>query len=110
MAIELNPSADESCIKDVHRIGKVKPNQTRLLRVTLVDYNFKTSLLRNARKLRGLEKFQNVYVNTDRTKFQAEEFKKVRSEFYVQKESGEEVIIYRNRVIKRQDAPFQNFS
>ena len=109
VALHLNPSFKASCVKDVHRIGKIKPDQTRLLRMTLVDYNNKISLLRNAKKLRSITSFRNVYVNTDRTRFQAEEFKNLRNEFRNRKERGEDVMIYRNKVIEREHAPFQNF-
>lgn len=89
-------------VNDVMRIGRQKTGVNRIVRVTLVDENSKKSILRKAKNLRSNTKFKNIYINPDRTPHEQKLFKACYLEFKERKNKGEDVIIYRGEVVRRE--------
>lgn len=64
-----------STIDRFDRIGKQKP---RLLKITFKLKETKLSLVRNGKKLRDIEKYEGVYINSDQTKLDRAESRRLR--------------------------------
>ena len=88
-------------VKKVSRIGRKQEGQTRLLLVTLGSEDLKWEVLRVAKHLREFEEFFGVYVNPDLTKSEREINKKLREEAKERREKGEDVVVYKGKVVKR---------
>jgi vacuolar-type H+-ATPase subunit I/STV1 len=88
---------------EVMRIGKVRQDRPRLLKVTNLDPRSKQDILKNAKKLRKSSSFKFVYINNDLTPIQQKESKLLRNELQARRSRGENVVIYRNQVRLRND-------
>ena len=98
---------DDSEILAMHRIGRPSNDGKTLLKVEFSSEEVKRKVLRKAKSLRQKEEFKFVYVNPDRTRLQQNEFKILRHQLKTRKESGEDVIIFKNKVVLRDS--LQNF-
>ena len=97
---------EESCM-NVSRIGKPSDNgKPRLLRVKMRNLELKRRTLVSSKKLRSSESYRQVYINPDYTKKEQEAQKKLREDLKRLRANGEDVIIFRGKVIKRTDKQF----
>ena len=95
--LEMAPRFDE-----VVRIGRQQEGKGRLLRVTLDDEKSRREILRKAKLLRSNADFKNVYINPDRTRQEQALFKACYREHQERRKNGEDVIISRGKVVKRE--------
>ena len=95
-------------VESICRLGK-KGGKPRPIKVTMKSTDEKRQVLNNARKLKHADKkcLQKVFVANDLTQSQREKDKALRQELKDRKLNGEDVIIYRGRVIDRPKAPEQ---
>ena len=87
----------------ISRIGKTTSTRSRLLKVDCRNVCVKNEILRNAKKLRKSTHFKNIYINEDRTPQQQQEWRRIRQDLKQRREAGEDVVIYRNKVILREE-------
>lgn len=85
----------------VSRIGKPFKDKPRLLKVVCPDSQMKQDILRKSKMLRTSSSFKGVYVNQDLTPIQQCEFKRLRMKLKELRDKGEDVIIFRNKIVKR---------
>lgn len=100
--------ADVSKTFTVNRIGKIKPNSNRLIRVTLPSEEEASKVLRSAKSLKSHKEFGNVFMNPDRTLTQRLQFAELRRECRARRESGEDVVIFGGRVVVRDTLKREN--
>ena len=93
----------DALVEKVSRLGKISQERSRLVRVSFREEEEKTQTLRKARLLRSFEKYRGVFVNPDRTPSQQKHFTKLRQELKVRRENGEDVIIFRDRIVSKAD-------
>ena len=108
-----NPDMKENTIKDLNtknlkRLGdkSTDPNVTskpRPIRVTFPDDKTKFKILNKSSLLKTLTSQQNIGLKPDLTKQQQKEDKELREELKRRKEQNEDVMIFRNKIIKRED-------
>jgi septal ring factor EnvC (AmiA/AmiB activator) len=91
----------------VSRIGKPRQDRPRLLKVICPDVATKQTILRSGKSLRKSALYRNVFINEDRTPMQQESSRQLRADLRRRKELGEDVVIYRNRIVFRNEP--QNF-
>ena len=90
----------------VARVGKPRDDRPRLMVVTLQDERDKWELLKMAKSLRYAgDRFKNIYVAPDLSPTEQEKDRNLWKELRERKEAGEDVIIYRGRVMCRTDKP-----
>ena len=106
---EIGCSLEKSNFLKVQRVGRLSSRGPRLIRLTLADQFARKALLQKSRILRNSSSFRNVYVNPDRTKLQSSEFKKLREELHDRRSKGEDVVIFNQRVMSRQNIKSENF-
>lgn len=83
------------------RIGKIIQGRPRLLRVACPTLDVKISILRKSKDLRSSSRYRHVFVNHDLTVEQQKEAWKLREECRQRRSCGEDVVIYKNKVIQR---------
>ena len=88
-------------LNNVHRLGRTSSGKFRPLKVPLVNYSVKASVLQKSRLLKQNDKFKNVYITNDRTKLQQSEWSELRAERDRRKQDGEDVVIYNGKVCSR---------
>ena len=97
-------------IRKVSRLGKITQDRGRLVRVVFSEEEEKTKALRKAKLLHTFDEYRRVYLNPDRTPSQQKKFAILRHELKVRKEIGEDVVIFRDKVLTRKDVnAVQNF-
>ena len=96
--IDLTPN-----ISDVIRLGKISERGHRILRVTFAKEEERNHVLRRARLLSKYNDYKNVYLQPDRTPYELQQHSKLRQELKERRDSGEDVIIYKNQIINRND-------
>ena len=100
-----NLDIPQESIAEVRRIGRqIDGSSARLIRITLLNTAEREKVLRNARKLRHNTNLRNVYVNPDRTNLQQRFFRELLSELKERRRKGEDVVIFRDRVVRRREA------
>ena len=85
------------------RIGKPQSQRPRLLKAEFKSLSIKNEILRKAKALRKSKGSADVYINEDRTPMQQLEWYKLRQKLKHRKELGEDVVIYRNNVMLRDE-------
>ena len=92
----------------VARMGKQKEGKSRLMVVTLRDEGEKWELLKMAKRLRDAgSKFERIYIAPDLSPAEQLRDKNLRKEMKERREAGEDVVIYKNKVIPRSHKPNQ---
>ena len=94
---------DASGVVATHRLGKPSPYKPRLLKVKCEDVEVRNNALRYAKKLKNKDQYRNVFINPDRTQLERERFKALTTELKQRRANNENVVIYRDRVVKRKD-------
>jgi len=95
------------CQDKPQRIGRSNPGRIRLVRLKNLDMDAKSEILSKARLLRRSGRFNKVFVNPDLTPLQQRDQKRLRDELQKRKNDGEDVIIFRRKIIARNE--LQNF-
>ena len=92
-------------IDEVFRLGKIKDdsNAPRLLKVKCKSAKFRNSVLRKAKDLRRSSDFKRVYINPDLTPLQQTIRKRLLEEYRQRTMNGENVVIFRDRIVHRTD-------
>lgn len=94
----------------VHRIGRARQgDRPRLLKLKCNNIEQKITILRKARELRSHQRYREVYINPDRTHLQQIIHKSLRDELKHRKDAGEDVVIFRDRVVVRRSRPNRHF-
>lgn len=121
-SVEERMEADKTIVKDLleslcgmsdddisrsHRIGRQQPDKNRLIRVVLSNEDDKKNVLYNAKQLRSMPSYKNVYVNPDLTPSQRESNKLLHEELKRRRDLGNDVVIRGGKVVSRSRA--QNF-
>lgn len=86
-------------VGNASRLGSLKAQKPRLLRLKCSTFPMKTSLLRAARNLRREKDYENVFINPDLTKLQRENDKMLRTELKARRRAGEQVVIRSGRIV-----------
>ena len=94
-------------LSEFRRVGKKPKFGPRLLKVRVNNVQKKSEILSKSRLLRNSKRFKKVYVRPDRTPMQQEHDKQLNAELYARRQDGEDVILFKGRVIARSD--MQNF-
>lgn len=90
-------------VRSAQRIGRLNPNKPRLLKVELNDVTQRNNILKNARSLRR-SSWDSVYINPDYTEMQRVQNRKLREELKSRRNSGEDVVLYRGKIVKKPSA------
>lgn len=94
----------------IHRIGKIgQTKRPRLLKVKCKNIEQKITILRKGRELRDHQQYKNVYINPDRTYLQRAMHQSLREELKQRRDKGEDVIIFRDRVVQRRNESKRHF-
>ena len=92
----------------VTRMGRQKEGKIRPVVVTLQDEGEKWELLRMAKMLRDAgNRFERIYIAPDLSPAEQLRDKNLRKEMKERREAGEDVVIYKNKVIPRSHKPNQ---
>lgn len=116
-SVDERKQSDETKVKDIFRelgnhsavvlsvarIGKPSSKRSRLVRVTLSDSEMKMSILKNSKSLRSSNSYRHIFVNNDLTFKQREEQKALRDELKTRRGNGEDVVIYKNKITRKDD-------
>ena len=108
-----NPDLSENIVKDLQedkmtRLGNKddsndQTKRPRPIKLTLKNEKTKFKILKNSSLLKNFQSQQNVGIKPDLTKQQQIEDKELRAQLKRRKDGGEDVMIYRNKVILRED-------
>ena len=88
-------------ITSTRRLGRPGQSGRSMLKVVFQSFEDKQEILRKARKLRELENYKSVYINPDRTPTQQLQHKKLIEKMKTRREGGEDVTIFRDKVVLR---------
>ena len=94
---------DETSFTAVSRIGRPTNGKPRLLRVKMRSVELKKRTLVSSKKLRSSESYRHVYINPDYTKNEQEVQKKLREDLKRLRANGDDVIIFRGKIIRRSE-------
>ena len=92
-----------SMIKEVSRLGRIIPGRPRLLKVKCNKTETQKEILRNAKRLKSIEGYRNIYINKDMTIEEQRRQNDLRKELIRRRAEGEEVIIRNGRIVPRQE-------
>ena len=87
--------------EEVTRIGRANSSGARLLRFKCESTIEKFDILKKAKDLRNHPEFKGVYINPDLTKSQRETHKALREKLKERRAAGEQVRIYRGRIVEK---------
>lgn len=90
-------------VDDLRRIGKVQTRKPRLLRVVCRNASTKFAILKKAKQLKTVHELKGIYINPDRTRTEQEMNRLLQEELKRRRNAGENVAIYRNRVVLKSD-------
>ena len=93
---------DNIDIKNATRLRKIEVGKKRLLRIKLSSEECKIKLLQCARSLKRFPEYKGVFLNPDRTPLEQRHFTLLRTELKHRKDRGEDVVIFRGRIVERQ--------
>lgn len=95
----------EDSITGLSRLGKGSEGKLRPIKICFKDTSHKYTILRRARYLKGLSRFDKVGIAEDKTLQQRETERKLREELKRRKAKGENVIIFKGAIVeKRKEA------
>jgi len=92
-----------SDIAEAARLGiqRDEPSRPRPIKLVLKNTDSKNKILRKAKNLRDSTQFQKVGISRDKTMQERTEEKALLEERYNRKKTGEDVIIYKGKVVPR---------
>ena len=97
--------AADANVSEWRRVGRVSPasgaSRKRPLLIKFSDARHKWKVLKGASKLRKIPRFSSVYLNADLTQQQQFQRKKLMMELNARRKDGEDVVLFRNKVILR---------
>ena len=93
-----NPNND-----DESKINKKKESKPRPIKLSLPDEKTKFKILGNSKTLRNYQAQANIGIKPDLTRQQQLEDKELRQQLKKRKEDGEDVMIYKNKIILREE-------
>lgn len=99
-------SDNSECIDEILRVGKIRDDRPRLMKVKCSSLQFRDSVLRQAKLLRKHKEYKNIYIDPDLTPFQQSCKKELLQEYKLRRSKGENIVIYRERIINRSDKNF----
>lgn len=88
-------------VTNVSRLGRSDGITPRLLRFKCSTKEARAVLLRKAKDLRTSSSYSRVFISPDLTKFQQQKAKNLQSELKTRREAGEQVVIFRGRIIPK---------
>ena len=93
----------------MRRLGRPKPDDksNRLLMVKFEGYDQKIKVAKRASALRQHEEYRTVYINFDLTPMQQKQRKEMMAELKGRRERGEDLVIFRNKIVPRAPKNFQ---
>lgn len=97
---------DDFEILHTQRMGKIRSDGKRPLKVVLSRTSAKQKIMKNAKELRKT-RFADIFINNDLTPFQQARAKQTRVELKERRKRGEDVVIYRGQVVTK--ASLKNF-
>ena len=97
-----------SKVKHIQRVGKLKPDRPRPIKLICASSEDRTETLTKGKTLKNSNSYKQIYINPDHTLMQQNEAWKLRQELRNRRNQGEEVVIYGGRVILKKDIK-QNF-
>lgn len=103
-------SKNQDCIVGVSRLGKSGGTRPRLLKVQCSDVESRNHVLRHARDLRKVPKYKDIYINPDRTPMEQRQFHFLLKELRDRRDSDKDLVIFRDRIVHRQDIKKNFFS
>lgn len=101
IALAKQAGIDDFEPEEVIRIGKIQPSRPRLLKIKCKSQQTRNFVLKGARNLRSSEEFKNIFLNADQTLSQRTKSKLLRAELQNRREAGENVVIYRGRIVDK---------
>lgn len=97
---------DEGEVEQIFRVGRAREGSDRLLKVKCKTVNFRNSVLRRAKELSKHSKFRHVFIKPDLTPLQQVHRKNLLDELRRRKNDGDNVVIFRDRIIPRSNRKF----
>lgn len=93
----------EGVIKTANRIGRPGARGPRLLKIKCKDVETRNQILRRAKDLRKSSQYKGVFINPDRTRMEQMHFKSLLKDLKYRKDNNEDVVIFRDSVVRRKD-------
>jgi len=94
---------ERNTILQVRRVGKVRQDMKRILRVNCGDERTVKTLLMRAKSLKTSYDFRTVYIGRDLTLQQQREERILREELERRRRSGQNVVIYRGKICDKSE-------
>ena len=100
---------DDVDVVHIRRLGRPKTDEKscRLLMVKFEKFEHKFTVVKRASSLKQHEEYGRVYINFDLTPMQQMKRKEMMEELKRRREGGEDLIIFRNKIIPRSQTNFQ---
>ena len=95
--------AKEVDVRNAQRIGRLDLDRPRLLKVELSSFYDRNAILKNAKSLRR-SSWDSVFINPDYTEMERVQNRKLREELKRRRNSGEDVVLYRGRIVRKGSA------
>ena len=89
-------------ILETKRLGKYTEGRDRPLKVIFADTEHKIKILKKAKNLKESRKFSKIGISSDKTLKERKEDERLRKELGERRKGGEDVIIYRGKVVQRE--------
>ena len=100
---------DASLDEEPFRLGRPRNDgHPRPVKIKCNSVQERNAILRASRELRDLPEYNGVFVHPDRTPIQQAAHKKLREELKIRRQNGEEVIIFRGKIVEKSET--QNFA
>lgn len=100
-------SEDQSLVSNISRIGRLRSDGHRLVKITVANENTKWNMLQAAKRLKNSPVFAKVYLSPDLTPQQQQNQRYLQLQLKKRREEGEDVVIRSGRIQSR--SQFQNF-
>lgn len=94
---------EEDDILFVKRVGKIRRDLKRILKVNCRDEKTVEKLLMRAKTLRTTDNFRSVYLGRDLTLRQQREEKALREELVRRRKNGQNVVVYRGKICDKNE-------
>lgn len=94
-------------ISDVRRVGRKRSDGSRLMLVRMGNVDCKMRILNKSKCLKNSQSMNRVFIKPDLTPMQQAQDKRIRDELKRRRTNGEDVTIFRGRVMERSE--LQNF-